>query len=57
MLKSSPVSLFSIESKMSLTSVQHGGFGDVDGVVLGLKGESGRGLLEVGVGLPLLFLF
>lgn len=57
MLKSSPVSLFSIESKMLLTSVQHGGFGDVDGVVLGLKGESGRGLLEFGVGLPLLFLF
>ncbi len=41
---------------MSLTSVQHGSLGDVYGVLLGLEGESGRGLLEIGVELPLLFL-
>lgn len=51
---SSPKSLCSIESKMSLTPEQHGGFGDVDGV--GLVGESGRGLLEFGVELTLLLL-
>lgn len=39
-LVSSPESLFSIESIMSLTPEQHGGFGDVDGVMLGLVGES-----------------
>lgn len=40
---------------MFLISVQHGGLGDVDGVILGLESETGRGLLEIGVGLPLLF--
>ncbi|XP_073699582.1 NACHT, LRR and PYD domains-containing protein 3-like [Garra rufa] len=33
---------------MSLTSVQHDSFGDVDGDKLGLEGESGRGLLVIG---------
>ncbi len=40
-LVSSPESLSSMESRMSLTSVQHGGLGDVDGVLPGLEGESG----------------
>ncbi len=40
---------------MWLTSVQHGGLGDVDGVVPVLDTESGRGLLEFGVRLPIIF--
>ncbi len=40
---------------MWLTSVQHGGLGDVDGVVPVLDSESGRGLLEFGVRLPIIF--
>lgn len=40
---------------MLLISVQQGGLDDVDGVILGLQSELGRGLLEIGVGLPLLF--
>ncbi len=40
---------------MWLTSVQHGGLGDVDSVVPVLDSESGRGLLEFGVMLPIIF--
>ncbi len=40
---------------MWLTSVQHGGLGDVDGVVPVLDTESGWGLLEFGVRLPINF--
>ncbi len=40
---------------MWLTSVQHGGLGDVDGVVPVLDTESRRGLLEFGVRLPIIF--
>lgn len=36
---------------MLLTSVQHGGFGDVDGGVPGLKSESRQYLLGFGVDL------
>ncbi len=54
-LASSPESLFSMGSKMWLTIVQHGGLGDVDGVVPVLDTESGRGLLEFGVRLPIIF--
>ncbi len=39
------------------TSVQHGGLGDVDGVVPVLDSESGRGLLEFGVRLPIHFIY
>ncbi len=42
---------------MWLTSVQHGGLGDVDGVVPVLDTESGRGLLEFGMRLPIIFFF
>ncbi len=42
---------------MWLTSVQHGGLGDADGVVPVLDTESGRGLLEFGVRLPIHFFF
>ncbi len=42
---------------MWLTSVQHGGLGDVDSVVPVLDSESGRGLLEFGVMLPIIFFF
>ncbi len=42
---------------MWLTFVQHGGLGDVDGVVPVLDTESGRGLLEFGVRLPINFFF
>ncbi len=40
---------------MWLTSVQHGGLGDVDGVVPVLDTGSGWGLLEFGVRLPIFF--
>lgn len=40
-LASCPERLFSMESRMLFTSLQHGGLGDVDSVVTGL--ESGLG--------------
>ena len=41
-----PVSLFSVEISTLLTSVQQGGFGDVDGVVPGLVSQPGQCFVE-----------
>lgn len=48
-LESCLESLFAIEMRMSLISVQHGGLGEEDEVVPGLESESRRSLLAFGV--------
>lgn len=45
-LASSPESLFWMESRMLLTSLQHSGLSDVDSVVTGLESGLGLSLLE-----------